>query len=271
MGPNEVKRRARALVKTFVGRMPGAKHDGVARQLATNFGLLYAGGNLGIEAQVLPWSMDHLQRALTRAFIDAIEGSKIVEPLAMGLDVLKAKLEVKILERKEGSTFGAKGRSGYWTCIDGGKAIVVHARQFGGWFHSKNQRNLVLDWLAAKGLFKCADAANPKVITAEDLKGVLRRWPDGSLVRSFEFSDPFPDKSLSRHQPRRNPKLRKKVPGKGGKVTSTRTPDWDTAIAEKREENMIHQEWLDAISSTKSVAGKKSSATIKVRTARQSG
>ena len=86
--------------------MPGAKHDGVARQLATNFGLLYAGGVLGIEAQVLPWSMDHLQRALTRAFTDAIENSKIIDPLAMGLDILKAELAAKIVERTEGSTFG---------------------------------------------------------------------------------------------------------------------------------------------------------------------
>jgi hypothetical protein len=85
--------------------------------------------------------MDHLRGALTRAFTDAIENSKIIDPLAMGLDILNAK----------DSTFGAKARSGYWTIMGGNKVIVVHAHQFGGWFPSKSQRNLVLNWLLPRG------------------------------------------------------------------------------------------------------------------------
>jgi hypothetical protein len=91
----------------------------------------------------------------------------------MGLDILKANLPGKVVERKPGSTFGVKGHGGYWTRIGGKKVFVVHARQFRAWFANEHQCNLVVGSLAAKS--------------------VSHRWPDGSLVRCFEFSDPFPE------------------------------------------------------------------------------
>jgi hypothetical protein len=60
------------------------------RQMAMHFGLLYAGSILAIESGVLPWTRAHAQKALTRAFRDAVEASKPVDPLAMGLKILEA-------------------------------------------------------------------------------------------------------------------------------------------------------------------------------------
>ena len=108
MGPVEVKRRTLALIKEFVDHMPEAAHNGVIRQMATDFGLLYAGSIFAIESGVSPLTKNHVQKALTRAFRDAVEASKPVDPLAMGLDILKADLVDKIVERKSGSTFGVK-------------------------------------------------------------------------------------------------------------------------------------------------------------------
>lgn len=172
MGPIDVKRRTLALIKDFVDHMPEAAHDGVIRQMAMHFGLLYAGSILAIESGVLPWTTNHVQKALKRGFDDAVAASKTVDPLAMGLDILNENLCDKTVERKPSSTFGVKDHAGYWTRIGGKKFFVVHAHQFRAWFASVGQLNAVLHSLAPKS--------------------VLRRWPDGSLVRCFEFSDPFP-------------------------------------------------------------------------------
>ena len=173
MGPIEVKRRTLALIKEFVDHMPKAAHDGVIKQMAMHFGLLYAGSILAIESGVLPWTPAHVRKALTRAFRDAVEASMPVDPLATGLDTLRANLADKVVERKPGSTFGVNDHAGYWMRSGGKKVFVVHARQFRAWFASERQCNLVLGSLAAKS--------------------VSHRWPDGSLVRCFEFFDPFPE------------------------------------------------------------------------------
>ena len=172
MGRIEVKRRTLVLIKAFVHHMPGAAQDGVIKQMAMHFGLIYAGAIFAIVSGVLPWTTAHVQKALTRAFRDAVESSKPVDPLAMGLDILKANLPGKLVERKPGSTFGVKDHAGYWTRIVGKKAFVVHARRFRAWFASEHQYNLVVGSLAAKS--------------------VSHRWPDGSNVRCVEFFDPFP-------------------------------------------------------------------------------
>jgi putative DNA primase/helicase len=173
MGALEVKRRTLALINEFVAHMPAAAHDGVVRQLAMHFGLLYAGAIFAIESGILPWTSAHARGALTRAFRDAVEASKPVDPLAMGLDILKVNLPGKVVERKPGSTFGVKDHAGYGTRIGGKKVFVVHARQFRAWFANEHQYNLVVGSLAAKS--------------------VSHRWPDGSNVRCVEFFDPFPE------------------------------------------------------------------------------
>ena len=86
---------------------------------------------------------------------------------------MKAKLCDEVVERKPGSAFGVKDHAGYWTRVARKKVFVVHARQFRAWFANERQCNLVLGSLAAKS--------------------VSHRWPDGSLVRCFEFSDPLPE------------------------------------------------------------------------------
>ncbi len=173
MGRIVVKNRALALIKEFVDHMPQAAHDGVICQMATHFGLLYAGGILAIESGVLPWTRDHLQTALRRGFNDAVAGSRPVDLLATGLDILRAKLSVEIVVRNPDSTFGVNDHAGYWRRIGGEKTYVVHARQFREWFATVGQCNLVRRSLAAKS--------------------VSHRWPDQSLVRCVEFSDPFPE------------------------------------------------------------------------------
>ena len=46
MGLIDVKRRTLAVMQEFVDHMPEAAHDGVIRQIAMQFGLLYAGSHL---------------------------------------------------------------------------------------------------------------------------------------------------------------------------------------------------------------------------------
>jgi hypothetical protein len=219
MGPGEVKRRVHELIAEFVGHMPAAAHDGVASQMAMNFGLLYAGATLAIEAGILPWTKDHLRRCLKRSFDDAFDRSKPIDPLILGLDILKANLRERVVERKPDSKFGVKDHPGYSTRMGGEKLMVVHTPQFGSWFSSKTQRNIVLEWLAEKGALRSGHSTVIRAVTPEVLNGVLRSWPDKSLVRSFEFTDPFPEAVVA--APRKSlRRLKLTKLGKGGENQS---------------------------------------------------
>jgi hypothetical protein len=173
MGTVEVERRTRALMKEFVDHMPETAHDGVIRQIAMHFGLLYAGAIFAIESGIFPWTRRHVQSALTRAFRDAVEASKPVDLLAAGLDLLRLKMRDEVVERKASSAFGVENHAGYWERIGGKKVFVVHETQFRAWFANRLSFSLVQGSLATKK--------------------VSRRWPNGSNVRCVEFVDPFPE------------------------------------------------------------------------------
>jgi hypothetical protein len=112
--------------------------------------------------------------------------------LQQGLDILKKKLREKIVDRTSTMTFGPAAHAGYRRQSAGASTIVVHTTAFGDWFANKAQRNAVLGWLATKGLLRRSTAGMGRRLNSNDTKGVLRRWPNGTLVRSFEFADPFP-------------------------------------------------------------------------------
>jgi len=186
----KLQSRVKALIAAFVAKMPGAQSDGIAQQIATNFGALYAGALLGIEAGVLPWTREHVQQTHRTAFVEAFERCQIGDPLKMGLDNLKTNLRDKIVELKPGSTFGTKDHAGYWELDGGEKIVVVHARQFRSWFGGDGQFRLVLEWLCRQGYLKHAKGATKGILVGEDFDGVTLRWPRGIMVRSFSFADP---------------------------------------------------------------------------------
>ena len=193
IGEAEVKRRIDALVREFVGHMPAAAYDNVADQMATNFGLLYAGAMLGIESGVLPWSRDHVRVTLRRGFNDALEYAKPIDHLALGLEILKKNLREIIVERKPESKFGRKDHAGFWNIEGDAKVIVVNCSRFRAWFVNDTQILSVLEWLSSEGRLKQEEDSTKGVVTQKDLDGATLRWPDGKPVRSFVFKDPFPD------------------------------------------------------------------------------
>jgi hypothetical protein len=191
MGDREVKLRIDALVREFVDHMPAAAHDNVADQMATNFGLLYAGAILGIDSGVLPWTKEHVRRTLKRGFDDALEYSKPIDHLAVGLESLKMNLREKIVERKLGSKFGPKDHAGFRKIEGDETLIVVNTSQFRSWFAGGRQFRSILEWLSSEGYLKQAEDATKGVVSQKDLDGVTLHWPNGKVVRSFVFRDPF--------------------------------------------------------------------------------
>jgi hypothetical protein len=124
------------------------------------------------------------------SFADAVAQQKTSDPLQQGLKILKRNLREKIVDRTSAAVFGPATHAGYRERSGDNVAIVVHTSAFGGWFTNKAQRNAVLGWLAARGLLKRAAGAVAGRLKPKDTLGVLRRWPSGRLVRSFEFADP---------------------------------------------------------------------------------
>jgi len=196
-GDREVKRRIDALVQEFVSHMPAAAHDNVADQMATNFGLLYAGAILGIESGVLPWTKDHVRVTLKRGFDDALEYSKPIDHLALALEILKENLRERLVERKPDSRFGRKDHAGFWKTEGDVRNIVVNTSRFRSWFANDLQVSRALEWLSSEGHLKQDKNAIRGVVTQKDLDGVTLHWPDGKVVRSFAFRDPFPELSVT--------------------------------------------------------------------------
>ena len=135
--------------------------------------------------------MKHLRQALTRSFNDAVNNSKPFDVLALGREILKKNLREKIVEREPGSTFGPADQPGY-SMIEGvERSVVVNARQFRSWFVGRAQVRRVLEWLSSEGRLKQAEDAVKGAVTQGDLDGVTLHWPNGKVVRSFTFRDPF--------------------------------------------------------------------------------
>jgi hypothetical protein len=221
-GAGDVKRLVDALIKEFVDHVSRASHDGVVAQVATNCALIYAGGSLGMKADLLPWNEQELLEAVTRCFEDAI-AVFVVDPLPRALNVkahllddqnvelkststfgrgdalpralnvLRAHLlDDQIVELKSTSTFGRGDHAGYWRRSGAKKLYIVNTPAFNSWFANIAERDLVLNYLVKKRLLSRAGAASSEVLTAGDKKGLTPLWPDHHRVRSFVFADPFP-------------------------------------------------------------------------------
>jgi Domain of unknown function (DUF927) len=94
LGPEAAKQKIEALVKEFKAPISRRLDDRIVQHAAESFGLIYAGGVLGIEAGLLPVKRKTLLRTLTRTFVTSLEHIRSEEDLEQeGMAKLKTRLD----------------------------------------------------------------------------------------------------------------------------------------------------------------------------------
>jgi putative DNA primase/helicase len=168
--------------------------DGALQHAAKNFGLIFAGGCLGIDAKLLPWDRERLLRAIAACFEDALRESKAHENTATkGRKQFRKNLSsANLAEHTPSAKFGPNDRSGFWEKNNGVLIYTIHAKIFRRWFHNQAQLAATLNWLERDGFLVLSRKKSPSNNPANtEWAEQSPRWPNGNNVRSIVFRDPF--------------------------------------------------------------------------------
>jgi hypothetical protein len=182
---------ARNATSTFVGHVVESGDGAIARDVAAQFGMVYAGGLLGIKFGIVPWQPDELLDAIAkcyRAARDILPDEGVA--LRKGMGVLSACLgRLRRLKGLEGD------RSTDWDRIDGYRARSKHRNRyvikrdaFNAIFATTVQRDLVLRHLIRGEQITLAMSNGGSGTTIKPKKQFI--WPDGQRRRSYELKFP---------------------------------------------------------------------------------
>jgi hypothetical protein len=188
--PSRVKNHREAFMKM----VRAMRLDGALEHAGHNFALIYAGGCMAIEAEILPWSEEELFNAIELCFCAAVEDIKgHTNSLARGRAVLRSKLQSdEIIQARPGESVTPEQCAGYWQDEDGIRSFTIHAKAFCEWFDSRAQAVAVLRWLYDQG-----SLIGEKRKLTPSLKNTqwavrAHRWPGNYIAKSIRLHDPFP-------------------------------------------------------------------------------
>jgi hypothetical protein len=166
--------------------------DVIARDVAGKFGIVYAGGLLGIRLGIVPWQEDELFDAVTKCYRGA-RNQLPDEGVAVrkGLKVLRLRLDEldrrKKLEENPATDWnkvdGYRGRS------TGHDRYVVKGDVFHAFFAAKFEKRLVLKYLIKNNQIAMAVDKEGGVLADRKPKKQFI-WPDGRRRRSYEIKFP---------------------------------------------------------------------------------
>lgn len=168
---------------------------GALAHAARNFGVVYAGGRVAIESEVLPWKLARWRRAVLRCFNRAISKIDLTDPLEEGRALLKVKLHSsRVKARKSIESMNENKCVGYYDVIEGRKKYFVKAAKFRGWFKERPAvASALIEWLDEGGYLLPRGSDTGKVDrTRKNWETQTPKWPatKGS-VRALVFWDPF--------------------------------------------------------------------------------
>lgn len=165
-------------------------HDGdEARDLARKFGLIYAGGRLGVRFGILPWASLNLLDAVAKSY----RAARALLPddgksLAAGIAAFKRKrrslpkVEADISRKKFRDAVGDRA-IGFRQALPGKNRYVIRVEAFNEIFETDKQAELVESWLTGKGYLTLAKPKDGDKRRAKD----QHIWPDKKRCRSFEL------------------------------------------------------------------------------------
>ena len=171
--------------RTFIKEVAANGDSTDAADLARKFGLIYAGGRIGIDAKVLPWKRADLFDAIKKCYngarallleddVSLERGRKALRDYLMTLPTLKKG------EKLKGRASGfVDEQETYHRC-------VVKTEVFSRIFASRHQQHLVIAALTQEGMVTLATRKG----NAQPGPQLQFMWPNGKRVRSYEIKWP---------------------------------------------------------------------------------
>ena len=179
---------------TFMKAVRAMHLDGALEHAGRNFALIYAGGCMAIEANVLPWTEADVFEAIESCFRAAVEDIRgHTNILGRARSILRSKLmSDEIVEARPGLTVTPERCAGYYQESAGIRYYTIHTKAFVRWFASRAQAAAVLQWLNDQD-----DLIADKHKFRPSLKSVqwaerACRWPGGMVVKSIRLRDSIP-------------------------------------------------------------------------------
>jgi hypothetical protein len=187
-----IRSNIRQLTKTFVELAASDETDPAALHLASSYGLIYAAGVIGIDADVLPWSEGLVLKSIKRCFQDArkaicLDGDLVTSALARFRYKLKTGALVPHGTKKTKKS-EMESAAGYMKRRRGYCHIVVRGDAFKKWFDDPRQPALLLRWLYSQGALrrKPSDSGRSSVVWAE----TRTNWPGRDRPRAIVLKVP---------------------------------------------------------------------------------
>jgi hypothetical protein len=163
----------------------------VARDVAEKFGLIYAGGRLGIRCGLLPWDRGELLDAIAKCYVGALE----LLPdegvtLRQGITALRTQLR-KLPALSSGSK--QKNMKLNFNEVDGYRQrkeevsrYIIKREVFNSVFASTKEKALVMEWLVENQRITLAVSDGAAGAAELKPKGQFI-WLDGVRRRSYEI------------------------------------------------------------------------------------
>jgi uncharacterized protein (DUF927 family) len=185
---SELKTAVEEWISFFVNKVCDEFDGDVARDVAEKFGLIFAGGMLGIQYKLLPWEETELLDAVAKSYVAA----RALLPddgvsRRQGITALRAKLrELTRVSKKAAAEIDFDEIEGYRKRRKKVNKYVIKCDAFNSIFVSRTQRSLVIEWLIQKQRITLATAKASAGAPAPKPKK-QHSWPDGERRRSFEI------------------------------------------------------------------------------------
>ena len=189
-----LKSRAPEVIRTYLAEfekgMTTELKEGSLQHAARNFGFVYAGGRLAIDAGVLPWNRKHLLAAILACFRASLREIGRHEDVATrARRILRQKLKGAALPLK-----GAKGvnpalHDGFRERANGKTTFTLKSTAMRSWFTDAAHFRAALLWLNGERVL-VASHGGPRG-SGTEWAATTPRWVGNKKVKSVRFRDPF--------------------------------------------------------------------------------
>jgi putative DNA primase/helicase len=185
-----ISARLQPLIDEFVNAAVADADAQAVHHLASSFGLIRAGGILGVRLGTLPYSEKFVHRCIMRCYRAARRRLRTESDLLRaGLCRLRAKLKssnmLKAAKKKRWRSEVFKTEEGYMKKSNVAYTVTIRAEKFKKWFDDPRQPALVLQWLKSKNALPSKPTLPTKPGNAIVWAESQPEWPDGSRPRSI--------------------------------------------------------------------------------------
>jgi len=190
-----VRREIREDVEWFTGQYRPPHLSGAAAHAFDNVAMIFAGGSIALEADLLRYDKEELAAAIWRCTRDSIPESRPQPDPLTGVvrDLRVGMRKARVYRSAQDGRFDSERFEGFVTKGQGRTTYVFRTKDFRAWFGDGDPLAFgrALAWLQQRGCLRARRARATAAHRPADWASRTVIWPDGRTVRSIEFFDPF--------------------------------------------------------------------------------